>query len=113
MEHLDEGVVVLDFDGERVELQPTPAAMTRIDREFDGFAAAAQALDRASPTAMAAVVAAGAGARGREEKRLRELVVRPGFMRHYEAVVRYVTYLARGGYEEPAEAGGGADEGEG
>lgn len=103
MDRLHEGVVEIEVDGETVEMRPTPDAIARIDDHFEGLQPAAAALDRSSPKAMAFVVCAGAGVRGKAARELAEKLMRPGFARYMGPAGRFLTYLFHGGRETPPE----------
>jgi len=75
----DFGIVVLDLNGDELELKPTLRAFQKIQNRFGGLSQAIQGLSGLNIDNVAAVVAAGAGINGtKDTEKLKEQIFSTG-----------------------------------
>lgn len=96
------GEVILDLDGEELELRPTLKAYQKIQTRFGGLRGALEAAQLLNIDHISHIVCAGANISRKEEERIKEAVFNEGVANVTEQIVPFLTALM--------DPNGGSDE---
>lgn len=101
------GQIDIDLGGETITLQPTLAALQKIDRAFGSLREASERVANLSLDALVTIIAAGAGLDAQAAKALPERVFRAGILNLVGPVSEYLLVLMNPTGEQSREGAEG------